>query len=215
MKIGIIDSGADRIFAKDYSLIIKSAFVFKENPEKISLQAFEYNNRDISEWLKGRSDILSDEIGHGTAVLSIISKKYPDAEYYIAKMIDYKNDYYSRCLLESLRWMVEKAAPDIINISYGTVDSGVREELYQLTKRGKEKGIKIYAAGSSYLSYPAVFDTVITVTDTRTIDSKCHWIMQMAVDKIVSDEYVEIWRNNEWIKDHVYPGWASAMVVED
>ncbi len=212
-RIGIIDSGVNRQFVRDYNIKVVSAASFDIDKTGFKVRMHKYNEKDIANWKAGLTDNLSDKNGHGTAVLSIIWKRYPDARFSIAKIDDSLENNYSLCLLESMRWMVRQVRPDAVNISLGTSDYRVEDELYKLTLTAKEEEIKVYAAGSNYISFSAAFGSVITVLDLDTINKDCHWIMQAAADKIINDNSIEIWQDSRWIKNKPCSSWTSAMAI--
>lgn len=211
--IGIINSGIDGLFVKKFGVKINSAAVFGIDNSFESVRMVEYHKKEIEDWKKGIVDHLSEDDGSGSAVLSIIWRRFPFAKYSIAKIPEVKNSFYSRCLLEALKWMIEDVKPEVINVSIGTADATIKKELYYLTERARKNDITIYVSGSRNISFPAVFDTVITVMDEATIADNCSWFMQLSVDKIVKDEVIKVWRKDCWRKEKLISAWSSAMVL--
>ncbi len=110
------------------------------------------------------SEDYRDTSGHGTAVASIIKKKAPDTELYAIKIFDQSLIVEQKILVESIRWAIDQNV-DIINLSLGTTDVQVKQDLLDICKVATKKGIVIVAAehNSAQESYPAYFPNVIGV----------------------------------------------------
>lgn len=209
MKIGIIDSGVDPLFVAQHDVSITSASSFLYHPDEGVVEGIEYDQKDIE---RGDFPQLSDEHGHGTAVLSILWKRFKGAEFVVSKMLDAENKGYSICLVSALEWMIEKE-PDVINMSLGVSDLRLKEELFQLTLLAKSKGIKIFAAASACLTIPAGFGSVITVGDTGLREGFVDPTMMENIDLFETQKDVEVWWKGEWIKRRMSTSFACALNV--
>ena len=89
--IGIIDSGVDRRFIKQHNVNIINAAYFNLNEKDKTIEIIEYDKNDIEKWLNGEIDHISDELSHGTEVLSIIWKNNPKSKFIIAKICNKEN----------------------------------------------------------------------------------------------------------------------------
>lgn len=208
VHIGVIDSGVNREFVTSYHVNIESAAIFNVNLSKSCVEIIEYEKDDIEKWKKGFINHLSDESGHGTAVTSILFRNFPKAVFSIAKVFKSSLFSHSLCLVESLKWMIEKSQTSIINISVCTLDTEIKDELYELTLRARDKGIQIFVAASNIISFPSIFDTVTSVIDINSI--KNHNISGK-FDLIVNNSVIEIWHNGKWEKTKLSSSWASAL----
>lgn len=152
LKIGIIDSGIDGEFLDNHKGIkIAGKKAYSINFEKKEM-------------------VISDNITainpHGSAVLDIIYQFAPNADYYLAKILDKDNNGNRLAFFHALDWMINEIKPDIINISAGmSANENYKEKIYDLTKTARNNGIQIVCAASAVETYPALMDTVITVSD--------------------------------------------------
>jgi hypothetical protein len=211
--IGIIDSGINRKFILENSVKIKKAAAFDLNVESGLVEYFEYNERNIQRWLRGETNYISDEHGHGTSVLSIISKGLPKAEFVISKVLDHEKKGYSKCLIESIRWMVEKTDVQIINISIATGDNTIKDDLLKLVKKARKKGIFIYCAKEGGNNFPANIEGVVSVTDSLTLKKVAGKSAVFKSDIVIEKNEEKIWWAGEWIQDPISPSWACAVAV--
>ena len=111
-----------------------------------------------------------DNIGHGTAVMGILSRECPeDVEFIVIKIFENDEQSSVEMLIYTLNYIFLNISCDIINISLGTNIYDVNLE--KICRRIQEKGIIIVSAYSNdgCMSYPAAFDSVIGVD----ISSKC------------------------------------------
>ena len=115
-----------------------------------------------------------DNIGHGTAVYSLINNIVPETEFVIFKIFD--SDFY--CTQDALETVLEYICDhipcDVINISSGTcvLES---EHMYNICKKIAEKQTIILSAfdNTGAISFPAAFDCVIGVdasTNCKTMN---------------------------------------------
>ncbi|MDE6947171.1 MAG: S8 family serine peptidase [Anaeroplasmataceae bacterium] len=111
-----------------------------------------------------------DSIGHGTAVMGILTRECPkEVAFTIIKVFDKSEQTSIEMLVYALNYILRNISCDIINISLGT--SIYDENLEKICKQIRDKGIIVISAYSNdgCISYPAAFDSVIGVD----ISSKC------------------------------------------
>lgn len=116
------------------------------------------------------SEECNDNIGHGTAVMGILSRECPkDVEFIVIKIFQSDEQSSVEMLTYALNYIVLNISCSIINVSLGTNIYDVNLEM--VCKQIKEKGIVIVSAYSNdgCMSYPAAFESVIGVD----ISSKC------------------------------------------
>ncbi len=115
--------------------------------------------------LKVGTDI-SDKIGHGTAVCSIIKAHSPKSEIYVIKVFDEINVAIGEELLLSVLGFIKKNIQcKIINLSLGINYIKNYSYFYNTCDDLRKMGITIIAAFDNIggISYPAAFDNVIGV----------------------------------------------------
>lgn len=143
MKIAVIDTG----FVKGHSQIDYSRVV-------------EVNIRD--EFAE------EDVIGHGTAIISLYQKKFPDAYIYSFKVF---NEFETRIelLIEALEYIYHNLDVDLINFSIGVHTN--HEKLEELCEKLVKKNVVLIAAfdNNGYLSFPASYNSVIGVSNSELI----------------------------------------------
>jgi hypothetical protein len=113
----------------------------------------------------GRS--ISDRLGHGTAVMDILTHIAPDAEYYIGKATNAENLIDVGKAIDLMEKM-KKQGVDIINLSFGGLDADngehpLSKEADVLAKNGI---LVVCAVGNNAIgvvSYPASAEHVIAV----------------------------------------------------
>lgn len=111
-----------------------------------------------------------DDIGHGTAVASIIYKIVPECEIVPIKIVRNGIVNGTSVLIASLKYIYENITCDLINISAGVVCCENISELKEICELLKNKGVIIVAAfdNEGAISYPAAFDCVIGIDGVRT-----------------------------------------------
>ncbi len=110
-----------------------------------------------------------DDIGHGTAVSSLIYKLCSDIEIIPIKIIYEGMISSTETMIEALEYIYQNIECDVINISAGIVSCDNIKKLYDVCKRLAEKGVIIVSAydNGGAVSYPAAFDCVIGITGER------------------------------------------------
>lgn len=146
IKICIVDSGI-----KSENLII---------PDNVNINLYDCTDGNVK-----LSDNGFDEIGHGTAISSIILKFGKCIEINSFKI--FKNSLIcdEQLLLNTLYYIYENVDCNILNLSLGTVSPAIKDELHDICMKLNDKGVIIVSAfdNNGGISYPAVFDFVIGV----------------------------------------------------
>lgn len=133
----------------------------------------------------GKLDV-DDLTGHGTAISSIISAPFgnadllgvaPNAELTAVKVLDSQNSSPISRIIEGIDWCIQNDI-DVINMSFGTSNYSIalKEKIQEATQEGL---IIVASAGNNGsnggLQYPARYDNVIAVasigTDMQRVDS--------------------------------------------
>ena len=107
---------------------------------------------------------LVDRAGHGTAVAGIIHRIAPAAELYSVRVFDESLCADGRALLAALRWTIEYEM-DVVNLSLGTTDPSIVDEMQALCREALKQRIVLVAAAHNdgVDSFPAVLAEVIGV----------------------------------------------------
>lgn len=127
------------------------------------------------------TDDISDIVGHGTIISSIIRKQAPSSNIFVIKLNDDTGDSGIEILIEALKYINENIDCRLVNISCGINANNEINELYESCLVLYRKGVVIVSAydNDGCFSYPAVFDCVVGV------DSQPYF------DKITEYDYVE------------------------
>ena len=106
-----------------------------------------------------------DLAGHGTACAGIILVKCLAAQIYSVQIFDETLSCESNLLIDAIRWSIDNKMC-VVNISLGTTDVTVHDELRRVCQEAVEAGLILVAAEHNLglESYPAVFPEVIGVT---------------------------------------------------
>ncbi len=186
--IGIIDSGLDiSIFNSDKHNIIYSGRII------------EYNNKFSID----KEDCF-DEIGHGTAIYSIIKKKLKNIDnvkYVIIKVFDNNLLTNVQCLIYAINKCIEKKC-DIINISAVITNNNL--DLEKVCKKAYDENIKIIAAESNFptkLAFPARYRTCYGVQSGKCYGANDYYFNKSAKSQFIArgDEQRVKWLNNTQI----------------
>lgn len=149
IKIAIIDSGIDLSHPK----------LKKISASGISIRSV-HNKVEID-------STFNDQLGHGTAIASIIYKIYPEATFLIIKIFDKELVCNENMICEAIRYSIREKV-DIINLSLGIQTSSPSSELYNVCKQATNNNIIMIAAAHHHLNtecYPAFFPEVFGVTN--------------------------------------------------
>ena len=108
---------------------------------------------------------IEDDIGHGTAVISILHRYIPRATIVPIKVIFDGMLAHEEVLINALEYIDQHIDCNIIHISIGLQCCDNIEALYSQCKRLYAKGVIIVAAfdNGGIISYPAAFDCVIGI----------------------------------------------------
>ncbi len=150
IRVAVIDSGLDlnnKIFFN--KKITGAAVKFSQEGSKVAAGDFQ------------------DEIGHGTAVASILLGYVPGIELFILKITEGTSFTTQQSnLTMALEYLIDiEAKPDVIHISNGMLLCDNKKELEELIDRLASEGIIIVSAFDNMggLSYPASFKNVIGI----------------------------------------------------
>lgn len=108
---------------------------------------------------------VSDEVGHGTSVVSILHRYAPDVEFIIVKAFYNENEINSNVLINILQYINDNIECDLINMSCGCTRVENVYEMEKICNALTSKGVVIIAAFSNEgeISYPASLENVIGV----------------------------------------------------
>ena len=115
---------------------------------------------------------LSDEVGHGTIMYSIIKNQAESANIYVIKLPTQSEDESS--IIEALKFIRANISCKLVNISLGVKTGDNLNELYTHCKEITESGTIIVSAfdNEGCHSFPAAFDCVIGVDSKNNLGGK-------------------------------------------
>ncbi len=122
------------------------------------------------------SQDFQDQLGHGTAVYSIIQKNAPNNTHiFNIKIFDKRETIDESLLIFALQYIAQNINCKVVNISLGLKLCDDIKGLYHACKALFDKDIVIVAAfdNQGSMSYPAAFDFVVGV-DSASIFHKAH-----------------------------------------
>lgn len=110
-----------------------------------------------------------DDVGHGTAVVSIINRLCKNIDIFPIKIVRDGIANSTQILISALEYIYNCRLCNVINISAGIICCDDLSGLYAICKKLKDAGIIIIAAFDSEgaISYPAAFDCVIGIDGFR------------------------------------------------
>ncbi len=113
----------------------------------------------------------TDNIGHGTAVTTIIENNLPEAKKLVVDFYDLASSISENLLYEVLNYVYNNIQGAIINLSFGVEFCEDKTTFHQVCKKLTEKGFIIVAAmgNKGDIVYPAAFSEVISVATDRYI----------------------------------------------
>lgn len=188
IRIAVIDSGIDKSFVDKYAPDIRLGISLKVVDSGIEI-----------------SENCCDELGHGTAVTSIIHSIAKQAQFFIIKVF-YKTEYEidTKQLIAALQYIKSQLSVDIIHISSGTVSPDITDlaEMRKICKELEDMNVLVVSAFDNLgaLSYPSALPEAIgvdssttctSIYDYRYADSDCVNIIGRGVSQNVP------WLNNE------------------
>lgn len=142
-----------------YDLILLDSGFY--SPKKIQLSTIDVYEPEGEIWSVREQN--EDSIGHGTAVMSIISN-YKKGRYAIFKVFNSLGESNLSKIISALEYIYENLECSFIQMSFGV--RGYDKKLDELCKKNYEQGKIILAAFDNYgaMSYPAAFSYVIGVS---------------------------------------------------
>ena len=110
-------------------------------------------------------DQYKDEIGHGTAIMSIFAQKLSIEEYFIIKLFSNNIEIEEEDLIFTLNYVRDHVECDILHISNGITACYNKKLMEELCNQINRKGTIIVSAFDNLgaISYPAAFKNVIGV----------------------------------------------------
>ncbi len=119
------------------------------------------------------TEAISDSIGHGTIIYSVIKKQAPTLDIFVIKLNAGLNDFDSSMLIAALHYVKNNIRCRVINISLGMKVCEDLSELYNICSEISNSGILIVSAfdNEGCHSYPAAFDCVIGVDSRNDLKS--------------------------------------------
>ena len=196
VKIVVLDSGLDSKSKVAKKMSFESGIGFYENDLG---QVVQYNG-------------AIDDIGHGTAIASLISLEVPNAQIIPIKIIDKKHNNSIDTMLEALRYVRDHVKCDLINISVGVTCSDKIDELYSLCKSIVNKGIYIVSAfdNSNLDTYPAAFDCVFGVEGDDTIPTLDGYYYDKALNNI---KLKNAQKRIEWLDNNMETVYGNSFLA--
>jgi hypothetical protein len=165
--LAVVPIVVDNIKSLEFDVVVIDSGI-NSSIKTDGISIIEHKNKIIT------SQVFEDEIGHGTAINSIINKKVPTSRVFNIKI--YKGKKVNPdLLLYALRYVYENIKCKVINISLGINHYSNISALYDICHLLNEKNIFLVAAfdNNGIVSYPAAFDNVIGV-DASSVDLKIY-----------------------------------------
>lgn len=150
MTIGIIDTGCDKNHKRFVDLEIEGLTIYKNSTNEI---------------LKIK-DKFSDNKGHGTGIVSIISNNSPLSKIIIVKIESFDNGLSEDLLVEAIQYLTNHTDAQILNISMGINTNSPSSQLKEACQSAFDKGVIIVASAyykHDNLCFPANFKTVFGI----------------------------------------------------
>lgn len=148
IKIVVLDSGVDPHHPQmqDYSFTT-GVSIIAEGDEYSLAEAF------------------TDQIGHGTAVTSIIKRLAPEAEIYVIKIFQDWLEVKTESLVCALEHVLREVDCHILHLSLGITHGGEVSQIRELCQQLTDRGTILVSAfdNDGAISYPAGFSNVIGV----------------------------------------------------
>jgi len=119
-------------------------------------------------------DASADELGHGTAVMAAIQEKAPAAEYFALKLFGNSLTAASSLMLQALEWSIENGM-NLVNLSLGTSNYGVRPALESLLRRAGMAGVIVVSAryANRRPVLPGILQGVVSVDVDWQLNRHC------------------------------------------
>lgn len=113
----------------------------------------------------------TDNVGHGTAVTTIIESNLPEAKKLVVNFYDLESTISENLLYAVLNYVYDNIKGAIINLSFGVEFCENKSSFHKICKKLTKKGFIIVAAmgNKGDIVYPAAFSEVISVATDRYI----------------------------------------------
>lgn len=210
LKIGIIDSGVALDFLRISATPIAAAACFSVDWQAKRLITQRYDHRDLNAWLAGTQTLdLEDEIGHGTAVLSIVQRHLQrPAVYYIAKILDSQMSGSAICLTEAIDWLTNECDVDAINMSLGCDNFHWRERVQSAVDKARAKQCLLFGAAGDVPTLPSEAEGVISVGIAQQ-----HEKMPRRIDWVALDSKIDLFQNGTWTQAPISTSYACPQML--
>ncbi|RYZ37307.1 MAG: hypothetical protein EOO71_28535 [Myxococcaceae bacterium] len=215
MKVAVVDSGVSVDFLRAQGARLSGAASFTLDRAARRLESRVHSREELDAWRDGGAglDDLEDTHGHGTQVLSILMGQgpaVPEAEWYVARVLDGSMRGDSLCLLEALEWLTHDVRPDVINLSLGTVDRAFEAKLTEGLWRAVRQGTVVVCAAGPVPCLPAGLGAVVTVADARTARLLGR---TDTVDHVEDAPTVRLYAAGAWCERPMTSSYACALAV--
>ncbi len=147
VRIGIIDSG----FRPDQAPRVRASAGFVAGAHEVS-----------------RADAIADRLGHGGAILDLVSWGAPDATFVVAQVFRERLAASAAQVAAALDWVVDQGA-QVVNLSLGLRND--RDVLARACERALAAGVIVCASSPARgeAVYPAAYPGVLRMTG----DARC------------------------------------------
>lgn len=166
---------------------------------------------------------LSDPIGHGTVIYSILKNNVESKKIFFIKIFNNNNYCDTSILIEALKYIKNNIQCKIVNISLGSDGNDQISELYKICQQLADAGVIIVSAfdnnGSN--SYPASFDCVIGVDSKKEFVSADNfdYVYNSPVNVLASGNVQRVVLPNKQISivrgSSIACAYISAMLAND
>ena len=159
-----------------------------------------YSIELTDEGYKCEQSLPSDDIGHGSAVATIIYNQNPQVDFISIRIRDDSNEYNENAIICALKYVYSMNV-DMVNISAGITYLANAKEMVDVCKKIADKGVIIVSAfdNDGAISYPAACPDVIGVDVTRNYENREEIVFQenSIVDLVVADRFYRTLWNSE------------------
>ncbi len=178
VRVGIVDSGIEAAHPGFHGCVIGGISL---------LSPHQRPNLSSDSWI--------DNLGHGTAVASIVHKKAPRAALYAIKIFDEKLAVSVQCLITAIEWGIEQHL-DILNLSLGTTHLNFDSRVRKTCREALTANLILVSAShcTGMPSLPASLPEVIGVSAGRihgrydylyVPDQETHWVARGDAQRVV------------------------------
>lgn len=139
------------------------------NKEDVSIVVID-SGIDVNSKVINKNNVVllnecNDEVGHGTAVVSIIQRQISNAKIFVYKLFNDSNYVETEKLIDVLKFISETGNYDIIHLSCSVSNSTCIPELKKICDKISNSGTIIVSSydNAGSVSYPSAFENVIGV----------------------------------------------------